>query len=53
MSSEDIDVRGVPADKRLHLKPISNADQSLPVMEYDVLKLMPTSENIWQARMAG
>lgn len=49
MSLEDIGVRGVSADKRLLMKPKSNADQSLPVMEYNFLKLEFTSDNIWQA----
>jgi hypothetical protein len=53
MPSENIDVRGEPLDKRLLGKPTSNADKSLPVMEYDFLELKLTSENIWQAQMAG
>lgn len=53
MSSGNIDARGVPADNRLLGKPTSNADKSLPMMEYDFLKLKLTSQNIWQAQMTG
>jgi hypothetical protein len=53
MPSENIDARGVPANSRLLGKPMANADKSLPVIEYEFLKLRLTSQNIWLAQMAG
>jgi hypothetical protein len=53
MPTENTDARGVPMDQRLLGKPVSNADGFLPIMEYDFRKLELTSQNIWQAQMAG
>lgn len=53
MSQIIVDSRGAPHDARLLGKPCSNIDASLEVMEYDWRELPLTSENIWQAQMAG